>query len=40
MLWAIGMSVKAQVQGLPVQGPEIPMKVVRIEQDRVGLKMI
>jgi c-di-GMP-binding flagellar brake protein YcgR len=40
IVWSTGMPVKAQVQGLPIEGPELPMKVVRIEQDRIGLKLI
>lgn len=38
--WSIGLAVNAQVQGLPVEGPVIPMKVVRIQPDRIGLAMI
>jgi hypothetical protein len=40
VVWTIGTQVHAQVQGLPIEGPILPMKVVRISDDRIGLKML
>jgi c-di-GMP-binding flagellar brake protein YcgR len=39
-VWRAGLKLKAQVQGLPIEGPVIPMSVVRITEQRIGLKMI
>lgn len=38
VIWTLGMPAIAQVQGLPEAGPKIAMKVVRITDDRIGLK--
>ena len=38
--WEIGMEVKAKVLGLPIEGPELPMRVVRITDDRIGMQLI
>ena len=38
--WEIGTAVKAKVMGLPFDSPELDMEVVRIEEDRIGLKIV
>ncbi|WP_196157995.1 PilZ domain-containing protein [Reinekea sp. G2M2-21] len=40
VVWTINQPVIAKVKGLPVQGPEIPMKVVRIADNGIGLAMV
>lgn len=37
--WVEGLTLSAQVQGLPIEGPVLPMKVARITDDRIGLKL-
>ncbi len=39
-IWSINTKVVAQVKGLPVEGPKLPMKVVRITPDIIGLAMV
>ncbi len=36
--WSIGMKVKSKVMGLPFDSPELEMQVVRITDDKIGLK--
>ena len=38
--WQTGMKVKGKVQGLPVDGPELPMEVTRVDGQRIGFKLI
>lgn len=40
IVWRQGLTLKAQVQGLPVEGPVIPMSVVRVSEQRIGLRML
>lgn len=37
--WHVGMAMTGQVIGLPIPGPELPMTVVRITDDRIGLRL-
>ena len=37
--WRTDMSVVARVKGLPVEGPELALKVVFISDDRIGLQI-
>ena len=38
-IWSLNVKVIAQVKGLPIEGPKLPMRVVRIMPDRIGLAM-
>lgn len=38
--WELGMKVKGQVQGLPISGPELPMEIIQISEQRIGLKLL
>lgn len=38
--WEVGTFVKTKVIGLPFDSPELTMEVVRIVQDRVGLRLV
>ncbi len=39
-VWVLGMNVKAKVIGLPVEGPEINLRVVNITDQRIGLEIL
>ena len=38
--WPVNTELKAQVTGLPVEGPIIPLKIIRINQGRLALQII
>ncbi|WP_320823364.1 PilZ domain-containing protein [Reinekea sp.] len=38
--WVLGMEVRAKVIGLPVDGPELTLKVMNINGQRIGLKIV
>jgi len=38
--WTLGLHVKTKVLGLPIEGPELSMRVTRIMEDRIGLQLL